>query len=995
MHAKRFAAAGGATYYFKSVIETSVVYLIYYDGSAATSVPQSSQTDTSLQEVQALRLGATKASITSCPLRKTDDGYELTVPQTFDTNAGESTSNNEYTHAVLMAATPTVSGATATFSGADGLVVGESVADGAFLNMEALYGKDKSFTITVTAADGKTTKEYPVNVIYASSVTTPQITVSGSAKLDADFNENIYTYYLDYSDQQATNGDLSISLPAGAKATVNSGEAFTGTKNIKVDPKVDFYRLTITAADDATEASYYFVTRFTKDGTVPYATISQESKDLAKEMLWKYYETLNDAEYFSDYWNIFRAKAATGAEGVLDYNFDGKYVKDPARHTMKYTTDWAACISEIVMLGYNPYDFPYYGDSEPNEHFNYVEAFKTRDGSGAFANAVWYQFAAKAIGDPISGKLSVEQSFALNKDYSWLDIRAWAIASLAGAETKDMVRYVDTLHNEQVTNSNSQFKSLWDNSHGIGDGTNPNTVGCVLSAIAAAGADPDKQFVYDGAKPLETIKETMYREDGLFYAGKNSTQAGALSKDIIIGLGDVMHGSNVWDRYALTAEKYNALIEKANTEGISTTNMPTFKENDEESSRAYFALYQQVADAREKKGDTSMRAKVIWGMPYEVFADAVNEMPVADELTADKLTDLEKLIAQYEAMDDASRKAVASDVLAKYQALVAKGLSLKAGDNCAANLYKDILALPDAANINDSNKEQTKASVDAIRDAMSKADEDLLKWAGASVLGKLEAVEKELEDPTEKITVSFRLIGSLEATQDVNLTTDSYLPEYVTWVPTKTYTLQEDATVYDLFTEAMSDAGLQYIGAESNYVSTIYAPSCLGGYALSEFTNGTRSSWMYTVNGKHSSNALTDQKLEDGDMVVWHYVNDYSHEVSDWSGDSQHPSLGDGSYYNDWLRAADISPEQYVNELLGKILKVGKNGTVEPKLTFQHIGKSVTFTFKPDTGYKVKDVKVNGKSVGAVKTYTIDKLTASTRIEVEFTDGIASVHGRA
>ncbi len=43
-------------------------------------------------------------------------------------------------------------------------------------------------------------------------------------------------------------------------------------------------------------------------------------------------------------------------------------------------------------------------------------------------------------------------------------------------------------------------------------------------------------------------------------------------------------------------------------------------------------------------------------------------------------------------------------------------------------------------------------------------------------------------------------------------------------------------------------------------------------------------------------------------------------------------------------------PEQYVNELLGKILKVGKNGTVEPKLTFQHIGKSVTFTFKPDTG---------------------------------------------
>ena len=237
------------------------------------------------------------------------------------------------------------------------------------------------------------------------------------------------------------------------------------------------------------------------------------------------------------------------------------------------------------------------------------------------------------------------------------------------------------------------------------------------------------------------------------------------------------------------------------------------------------------------------------------------------------------------------------------------------------------------------------------------------------------------------IEVTFRLIGALEATQDVDLTKDSYLPEYVTWVPTKTYALQENATVYDLFTEAMSDAGLRYIGAESNYVSTIYAPSCLGGYALSEFTNGKKSGWMYTVNGKHPNQGLKNWTLNDGDVVIWHYVNDYSHEVADWFNDPNYPSLGNGTYYNGWLRAADIRPEQYVNELLGKILKVGKNGTVEPKLTFQHIGKSVTFTFKPDTGYKVKDVKVNGKSVGAVKTYTIDKLTVSTRIEVEFTDG--------
>ena len=114
----------------------------------------------------------------------------------------------------------------------------------------------------------------------------------------------------------------------------------------------------------------------------------------------------------------------------------------------------------------------------------------------------------------------------------------------------------------------------------------------------------------------------------------------------------------------------------------------------------------------------------------------------------------------------------------------------------------------------------------------------------------------------------------------------------------------------------MGEAGLRYVGAENNYVSTIYAPSCLGGYALSEFTNGTRSGWMYTVNGTHVNKGLQYWTLKDGDVVIWHYVNDYAHEVADWFNDPNYPSLGNGTYYNGWLRAADISPEQYVLSLI-------------------------------------------------------------------------------
>ena len=291
--------------------------------------------------------------------------------------------------------------------------------------------------------------------------------------------------------------------------------------------------------------------------------------------------------------------------------------------------------------------------------------------------------------------------------------------------------------------------------------------------------------------------------------------------------------------------------------------------------------------------------------------------------------------------------------------------------------------------LNNKNKKYSTAAKKKLANILQQAQTDMN--AAKSCERVMDVYNKAIADldavKPGDIEVTFRLIGALEATQDVDLTNDSYLPEYVTWVPTTTYALAENATVYDLFTEAMSDAGLRYIGAESNYVSTIYAPSCMGSYALSEFTNGKRSGWMYTVNGSHPNQGLKNWTLKDGDVVVWHYINDYSHEVADWFNDPKYPSLGNGTYYNDWLRAADIAPEQYVQQLIGKILTVGKHGTVEPKLTFQHIGKSVTFTFKPDTGYKVKDVKINGKSVGAVTSYTVDKLTVSTRIEVEFTDG--------
>ena len=168
-----------------------------------------------------------------------------------------------------------------------------------------------------------------------------------------------------------------------------------------------------------------------------------------------------------------------------------------------------------------------------------------------------------------------------------------------------------------------------------------------------------------------------------------------------------------------------------------------------------------------------------------------------------------------------------------------------------------------------------------------------------------EIAEETEEESGGRISVTFRLIGAELAEKDVDLGKSSYLPAYVTWIPTVRYELEEGATVYDLWVAATEDAGIRSVGADKNYVSTVYAPRSLGGYALSEFTNGKRSGWMYTINGKHPGYGLKEQQLEDGDRVIWHYVNDYSYEVDDWFSEGQWRALGDGTYYNGWLDAPD------------------------------------------------------------------------------------------
>ncbi|MBQ9968180.1 MAG: S-layer homology domain-containing protein [Oscillospiraceae bacterium] len=125
---------------------------------------------------------------------------------------------------------------------------------------------------------------------------------------------------------------------------------------------------------------------------------------------------------------------------------------------------------------------------------------------------------------------------------------------------------------------------------------------------------------------------------------------------------------------------------------------------------------------------------------------------------------------------------------------------------------------------------------------------------------------------------------------------------YIVWIPETQYAVNKLSTVGKVLKQAADEHGLTLTGLETDYISAITAPEALGGYKMAEFTNGPNSGWMYTIDGEHPGRSVNNRYLKDGEVLVFHYVNDYLYEVEDWSGGE---SLGTVEDWNKWLDADD------------------------------------------------------------------------------------------
>ena len=123
------------------------------------------------------------------------------------------------------------------------------------------------------------------------------------------------------------------------------------------------------------------------------------------------------------------------------------------------------------------------------------------------------------------------------------------------------------------------------------------------------------------------------------------------------------------------------------------------------------------------------------------------------------------------------------------------------------------------------------------------------------------------------ITVTFSLLGdSVHGNSgDKHTLADGNLEK---WIDGVTVTVGNNATVLDVITKAL---GSKYTieNETGNYIQSITPKD---GTALGEFTNGNLSGWMYTLNGKHSNLGVAQQYLINGDVIVFHYTDDYSRE---------------------------------------------------------------------------------------------------------------------
>lgn len=204
-------------------------------------------------------------------------------------------------------------------------------------------------------------------------------------------------------------------------------------------------------------------------------------------------------------------------------------------------------------------------------------------------------------------------------------------------------------------------------------------------------------------------------------------------------------------------------------------------------------------------------------------------------------------------------------------------------------------------------------------------------------------------------------------------------------VVTATYDNGTTATVtgYEVSTPDMTKTGKQtvtvtYQGKTATYEIEISAKA-LTGIAL-DLNKVTRS---FYVDDEFSAKGLVVYALYNDDTSV--QVSGYEVTVPDMKtagSKTVYVSYTEGSVTKTAAYDIYVSEKSTAKTYTITVI-AGKNGSVYGS-TIVPEGEDSTFRFFPDEGYQVADVVVNGKSVGAVSSYTFKNVRADATLTVTF-----------
>lgn len=138
---------------------------------------------------------------------------------------------------------------------------------------------------------------------------------------------------------------------------------------------------------------------------------------------------------------------------------------------------------------------------------------------------------------------------------------------------------------------------------------------------------------------------------------------------------------------------------------------------------------------------------------------------------------------------------------------------------------------------------------------------------------KVEIVVTVLYKEPEDITVTITLLGD-KAHGDNGQVHGLSKGGLTAWVSGHKVKVTTNMTVWDALKQL---PGVTWDNPTGNYIKSV----TYGRVTIGEFTNGKNSGWMYTLNGKYPMLGVSEQYLKKGDVIVFHYTDDYTLEAAD------------------------------------------------------------------------------------------------------------------